>query len=323
MPMSANPRPLLVITGPTGIGKTDLAMALETELPLRVISADSVMVYQHLDIGSAKPTAEELAECPHDLIDLVPPEHHFDAGQFVAHAESSIQSAWDHGQVPCLVGGTIMYLKSLLDGLDALPAADTVIREQIRSKAGSEGWPAMHAWLKDLDPEAAALIHPNHSSRIERALEVRLITGESICSLWSGDQADTSIGGHAVDLSVLALVPSDRDQLKDRLNQRFDSMLARGFEAEVSALRQRPELTLECPSMRSVGYRQMWHYLDGDLSELEMKEQAKAATRQLAKRQLTWLRSWRTDTNTFIEVSNSIPVEKGKAWLSGVLDRVL
>jgi tRNA dimethylallyltransferase len=323
MSMSANPRPLLVITGPTGIGKTDLAMALGTESPLRVISADSVMVYQDLDIGSAKPTSEELAACPHDLIDLVPPEHPFDAGQFVAHAETFIRSAWEHGQVPCLVGGTIMYLKSLLGGLDALPAADPVIREQIRSRAESEGWPAMHAWLKDLDSEAAALIHPNHSSRIERALEVRLVTGESICSFWSGGQADTSIGGQAVDLSVLALVPSDREQLKDRLNRRFDSMLDRGFEAEVAALRQRPQLTLECPSMRSVGYRQMWQYLDGDLSEIEMKEQAKASTRQLAKRQLTWLRSWRADTNTFIEVSDSIPVEKGKAWLSRVLDRVL
>jgi tRNA dimethylallyltransferase len=323
MPMSVKPRPLLVITGPTGIGKTDLAMALGAESPLRVISVDSVMVYQHLDIGSAKPTLAELAECPHDLIDLVPPEHAFDAGQFVACAERSIQSAWDDGQVPCLVGGTIMYLKSLLDGLDTLPAADSAIREQIRSKAGLEGWPAIHAWLKDLDPDAADFIHPNHSSRIERALEVRLVTGESICSFWSGGQVDASIGGQAVDLSVLAMVPADREQLKDRLNRRFDSMLERGFEAEVEALRQRPALTRDCPSMRSVGYRQIWQYFDGDLSKNEMKDQAKASTRQLAKRQLTWLRSWRADTNTFIEVSNSIPLEKGKIWLFGVLDRVL
>jgi tRNA dimethylallyltransferase len=321
--MSVKPRPLLVITGPTGIGKTDLAMALGAESPLRVISVDSVMVYQHLDIGSAKPTLAELAECPHDLIDLVPPEHAFDAGQFVACAERSIQSAWDDGQVPCLVGGTIMYLKSLLDGLDTLPAADSAIREQIRSKARLEGWPAIHAWLKDLDPDAADFIHPNHSSRIERALEVRLVTGESICSFWSGGQVDASIGGQAVDLSVLAMVPADREQLKDRLNRRFDSMLERGFEAEVEALRQRPALTRDCPSMRSVGYRQIWQYFDGDLSKNEMKDQAKASTRQLAKRQLTWLRSWRADTNTFIEVSNSIPLEKGKIWLFGVLDRVL
>jgi tRNA dimethylallyltransferase len=254
---------------------------------------------------------------------LVPPEHAFDAGQFVTHAQKCVQSAWDNDQVPCLVGGTIMYLKSLLDGLDTLPAADPVIREQIRAKAESEGWPAIHAWLKDLDSEAADLIHPNHSSRIERALEVRLVTGDSICSFWSGGRSNTSIGGQVVDLSVLALVPSDREQLKDRLNRRFDSMLDRGFEAEVAALRQRPSLTLDYPSMRSVGYRQMWQYLDGDLSEAEMIDQAKASTRQLAKRQLTWLRSWRADTNTLIEVSDSIPVEKGKAWLSGVLDRVL
>ena len=216
----------------------------------------------------------------------------------------------------------MMYLKSLIDGLDTLPAADPVVREKIRLKAELEGWPAIHAWLQELDPEAADLIHPNHSSRIERALEVRLVTGGSICSFWSGGQADTSIVGQAVDLSVLAMVPSDREQLKDRLNRRFDSMLQRGFEAEVEMLRQRPALTLDCPSMRSIGYRQMWQYLDGDLSENEMKDQAKAATRQLAKRQLTWLRSWRADTNTLIEVSNLIPIEKGKIWLSGVLDRV-
>ena len=321
--MSVKLRPLLVITGPTGIGKTDLALALGSESPIRVISSDSVMVYQCLDIGSAKPTTEELVQCPHDLIDLVPPEHPFDVSQFVTYAAKFIHSAWGNGQVPCLVGGTIMYLKSLLDGLDTLPGADPIIREQVRLKAESEGWPRVHAWLRSLDQEAADLIHPNHSSRIERALEVRLITGKSICSLWSGIHTQPSICGQVVDLSVLALVPSDREQLKDRLNRRFDSMLRRGFEGEVEALRERPELTPDYPSMRSVGYRQMWQYLDGNLSKDEMTDQAKASTRQLAKRQLTWLRSWRADTNTFIEVSKSIPFEKGKAWLSGVLDRVL
>jgi len=321
--MSSKPRPLVIITGPTGIGKTDLALALGSESPIRVISADSAMVYQFLDIGSAKPTAEALLKCPHDLIDLVPPEHPFDVSQFVKYAAKFIHSAWANGQVPCLVGGTIMYLKSLLDGLDTLPGADPIIREQVRLKAESEGWPAVHAWLRSLDQEAADLIHPNHSSRIERALEVRLITGKSICSLWSGIHAQPSICGQVVDLSVLVLVPSDREQLKDRLNRRFDSMLRRGFEGEVEALRERPELTPDYPSMRSVGYRQMWQYLDGNLSKDEMTDQAKASTRQLAKRQLTWLRSWRADTNTFIEVSKSIPFEKGKAWLSGVLDRVL
>ena len=321
--MSLNSRPLLVITGPTGIGKTDLAMALAEESPLRIISADSVMVYQHLDIGSAKPSKSQLEQYPHDLIDVVPPEHPFDAGQFVEHARQSIEGAWSSDKIPCLVGGTIMYLKSLLDGLDPMPPADPEIREMIRHKASEDGWPSVHAWLSSLDADAAQLIHPNHSSRIERALEVYLKTGQSIRSFWSNEKENVSINDQAFDLSVLALVPTDREQLKVRLNRRFDLMLEHGLTEEVHAFRERPGLSLQSPSMRSVGYRQMWKYLDGDLSETEMKEQAKAATRQLAKRQLTWLRSWRAATNTVIGVSDSIPHIEGKTWLSRVIDRVL
>ena len=321
--MSANPRPILVITGPTGIGKTDLSMALSEQFPIRLLSADSVMVYQHLDIGSAKPTAEKLLLSPHELIDLVPPEHAFDAGQFVTHATEAIKRAWDSNLVPCLVGGTIMYLKSLLDGLDPLPSSDPIIREKIRKKADHEGWPAVHAWLESLDSGAAQMIHPNHSSRIERALEVRLITGDSICSFWSKGKTDQRIAGHPVEVATLALMPSNREQLKSRLDRRFDAMLTEGLEAEVRFLRERPALSLTCTSMRSVGYRQMWEFLDGGISKNEMREQAKAATRQLAKRQMTWLRSWRADAKTIIEVAGSLPIGEAKNWLSGELDRVL
>ncbi len=321
--MSANPRPILVITGPTGIGKTDLSMALSEQFPIRLLSADSVMVYQHLDIGSAKPAAEKLSRSPHELIDLVPPEHAFDAGQFVSHATEAIKRTWDSNLVPCLVGGTIMYLKSLLDGLDPLPSSDPIIRAKIRKKADHEGWPAVHAWLESLDSGAAQMIHPNHSSRIERALEVRLITGDSICSFWSKRKTDQRIAGHPVEVATLALMPNNREQLKNRLDRRFDAMLTEGLEAEVRSLRERPALSLTCTSMRSVGYRQMWEFLDGDISKNEMRDRAKAATRQLAKRQMTWLRSWRAGTKTIIEVGGSLPIGKAKNWLSGEIDRVL
>lgn len=321
--MSSSLSPILVITGPTGIGKTDLAMRLADDSPLRIISADSVMVYRLLDIGSAKPTASELERYPHDLIDLVEPEYSFDVGQYLVHAKQSIQDAWQRNEVPCLVGGTILYLKSLLDGLDALPKADPDIRKRIRNEAKKLGWPAIHDWLKSVDPGAADMIHPNHSSRLERALEVRLKTGESIRSFWTEAPCEFKIGNHRVRLAILALIPADRENFKKRLSRRFDSMLDRGFVDEVESLRARFELTNACPSMRSVGYRQIWQYLDNEISDKEMRERAQAATRRLAKRQLTWLRSWRADTNTFIEVSDSSPVAEGKTWLSRVFDHVL
>ena len=313
---------LLAITGPTGIGKTNLAINLAKDAPLRLISADSVMVYKGLDIGSAKPSAWEIAQCPHDLIDIVSPEHPFDAGQFVAHATEAIEGSWARGQIPCLAGGSIMYLKVLLDGLDFLPHADAEIRAQIRTRADKKGWPAIHQWLDEIDPGAAAMIHPNHSSRIERALEVKLLTGESIRSFWTGGKNEGTIGGRSVDLSVLALIPGDRNELKNRLDHRFGEMLANGLVDEVRALRLRSGLRVDCPSMRSVGYHQVWRYLENQLSDAEMRESAKAATRQLAKRQLTWLRSWRYETNNFLEVSQSVSLIKGREWLNGVLDRV-
>ena len=312
--MSENSAPLLVITGPTGIGKTQLAMALSDQAPLALISADSVMVYQDLNIGSAKPSPIELAQYPHALVDLVPPEHPFDAGQFVLHAETAIAKAWNEGMIPCLVGGTIMYLKALLDGLDQLPEADPKIRAQIRAVADRDGWPAAHQWLASLDAEMAAQIHPNHSTRIERALEVYLLTGQSIQSHWTGQPGCLSIDGKHVGLSIITLWPASREQLKTRLDQRFMTMLERGLLDEVRALKERPDLSDDCPSMRSVGYRQVWSYLDGEIDHAGMIAKAQAATRQLAKRQLTWLRSWRVLESQRIEVADQLPVDAAVKW---------
>lgn len=320
--MSKTPLPLLVITGPTGVGKTALAMHLSEQARLRLISADSVMVYRGLNIGSAKPSPAELAQYPHDLVDVVDPEHPFDAGQFVALATEAIEGAWHHEKVPCLVGGTIMYLKALLDGLDPLPPASPQVRDRIRAQGAHEGWPAVHAELSAVDPEVAAGMHPNHSSRIERALEVFQLTGRSIASFWSGSESEPQIGGRPVHLSVLTLWPADRAQLKTRLNRRFDDMLTQGLIEEVRALRDREGLSPECPSMRSVGYRQVWNYLSGDIEYDMMREQAAAATRQLAKRQLTWLRTWKTDQATPLEVDDRLPETAAADWLKRSLAHV-
>ena len=321
--MSRTASPLLVLTGPTGVGKTALAMQLADQFPLALISADSVMVYRCLDIGSAKPSASELASYPHALVNQVEPEHAYDAGQFVIDARLAIRDALERGRIPCLVGGTILYLKALLDGLDALPAADPVIRQHIRDQASVEGWPAIHALLAARDPEVAAMIHPNHSSRIERALEVLMVTGESIREHWTGETQDLEIEGVAMNISTLVLLPEDRDALKTRLDQRFETMLLDGLIEEVITLRTRPGLTPDCPSMRSVGYRQVWQYLDQEIDATTMKETAQAATRQLAKRQLTWLRSWPATGASSLMVGDHLPTEAATSWTAERLHHVL
>ena len=285
--------PLWVITGPTGIGKTEAAFVLAQQFPVDLISVDSVMVYRGLDIGSAKPSTEELLRYPHALVDIVDPEIAYDVGRFVLDAQSAIQSSWQRGRIPLLAGGTLMYLRALLYGLDDLPAADSALRAKIREEASTQGWAHLHAELAAHDPTLGELIHPQHSSRIERAVEVLRLTGASIREFWSGPGSSTVLDPRCTP-QMLVLWPEQREVLRDRLAVRFDAMLDAGFLEEVRALMRRPQLTPEHPSMRSVGYRQAWQYLQGEIDFETMRRTAITATRQLAKRQLTWLRREQT-----------------------------
>ena len=323
MQMSESSSPLFVVTGPTGSGKTAIAMHLADYAAVKLISVDSVMVYKGLNIGSAKPSPNDLMQYPHELVDIVPPDHSFDVKQFVDRATKSITEAWCEKRVPILVGGTIMYLKALLNGLNDLPPADLHIREQIRRHANQYGWQAVHQKLKSLDPNMADCIHPNHSSRIERALEVRLITNQSIQNFWTTPTNPLQIAKRPVDLQILALIPLDRNDLKDRLNKRFDKMLTHGLLEEVIGLRdENPNLSISSSSMRSIGYRQVWGYLNGEFSEQQMTERAKAATRQLAKRQFTWLRTWRPNEILHLTYDNQLPINDALCWFQRVMSDV-
>ena len=282
--------PLWVISGPTGVGKTEAAMRIADHFPVDLISVDSVMVYRGLDIGSAKPSKDELARYPHALVDLVDPEIPFDAGQFVSAAVAAIHQSWERQRIPVLVGGTILYLRALLYGLDRLPVAQPELRATIREEARMHGWARLHTEIAEHDPILGQEIHPHHSSRIERAVEVLRLTGSSIRSFWSGPSLSSDVLGEACRPEMLILWPKERDALRERLANRFDAMLTAGFLDEVQQLMQRDSLTPEHPSMRSVGYRQAWRYLQGDADFETMRDAAITATRQLAKRQMTWLR---------------------------------
>lgn len=291
--MQSQSYPLWVVTGPTGIGKTDAAFLLADRFPVDLISVDSVMVYRGLNIGSAKPSVGELSRYPHALVDIADPEVRYDAGRFVVDAEEAIRNSWQNDRIPVLVGGTIMYLRSLLYGLDALPPANTELRAKIREEAESYGWASLHAELSEHDPILGETIHPKHSSRIERAVEVLRLTGSSIREFWSGAKPVGALDGRCIP-QMLILWPEQREALRARLAARFDAMLEAGFLDEVHGLMQRPELTPDHPSMRSVGYRQAWQHLQGEIDFETMRDMAIAATRQLAKRQLTWLRREQT-----------------------------
>lgn len=280
----------MCLTGPTACGKTELALEVAASVPLEIVSMDSALVYRGMDIGTAKPSAAIRAALPHHLVDVAEPSEPYSAGRFARDARAAIEGIAARGKLPLLAGGTLLYLRALRDGLAALPRADPAVRARLDAEAQEQGWAALHARLARVDPEAAARIAPADRQRIQRALEVHELTRKPLTALQreAGD-------GVARNLKVLvvALVPSDRAALAQRIERRFDTMVERGFVAEVERLRARGDLRPDMASMRAVGYRQIWAYLDGALDWPETRRRAMAATRQLAKRQLTWLRSER------------------------------
>ncbi|MBV8144760.1 MAG: tRNA (adenosine(37)-N6)-dimethylallyltransferase MiaA [Gammaproteobacteria bacterium] len=280
--------PVYVLTGPTGAGKTDWAVQLAERAPVEIVSVDSALVYRGLDIGTAKPSRALRERIPHHLIDICDPTETYSAGRFVADALAIIRAIHSRRRVPLLVGGTMLYLRALLHGIAPLPTAIPELRAQLDARAAKEGWPALHAELGRLDPEAAARIRPKDAQRIQRALEVCLMTGQPISKL----QRNTASPLEGCAVRYWALVP-ERSELHDHLARRFIVMMAAGFLEEVKALHGRGDLTARHPSMRAVGYRQLWAHLEGAYGLTEAVRRGIAATRQLAKRQLTWLRSER------------------------------
>lgn len=279
---------VICLSGPTAAGKTALAMALAKQLPVELISVDSALIYREMDIGTAKPTCEELETCPHHLINICDPAEIYSAANFRTDALRLINSIRERGNIPLLVGGTMLYYRALLAGLSTLPAADPKVRKQLQEDAEQQGWLALHERLQKIDAVAAKRIHPNDPQRLLRALEVFAISGKSLTELTQRQQP-----GLPLPTWQIAVAPPERSQLHENIAKRFHMMIAAGFQQEVVALRARGDLHLDLPSMRCVGYRQMWQYLDGEMSHEEMVERAIIATRQLAKRQITWLRSWR------------------------------
>jgi tRNA dimethylallyltransferase len=283
---------VLVLAGPTASGKTGAALRLAEEFPVALISLDSAMVYRGMDIGTAKPSPAELARHPHALVDIRDPTEPYSAADFVADADAAVRTALATGRVPLLVGGTMLYLRAFREGLAELPRADPELRAALEREAAERGLGALHAELALADPEAAALIHPNNPQRLVRALEVLRATGRPISSWWR-EQNATDVGARLdVELEVIAFMPDSRAELHARIEQRFDDMLTAGFIDEVARLRARGDLSPGLPSMRAVGYRQVWSFLEGAVRHEEMRAQGLAATRQLARRQLTWLRGW-------------------------------
>lgn len=280
-------QPLAIfLMGPTASGKTAVAVELVRQLPLEIISVDSALVYRGMNIGTAKPDAETLSIAPHALIDIRDPSESYSAAEFRNDALKEMDGICKREHTPLLVGGTMLYFRALEHGLSDLPGADPEVRAQLEDEARRVGWPAMHERLRRIDPQSAGRIHPNDPQRIQRALEVYELTGSSLTRLCKEGRATAS--GYRFLKIILA--PEDRAVLHGRISRRFDSMLEQGFLDEVRRLHARRDLTPDLPSMRAVGYRQAWEYLDGKLSEQEWIERALIATRQYAKRQFTWLR---------------------------------
>jgi tRNA dimethylallyltransferase len=277
----------VLLMGPTGSGKSDLAVRLAQELPLEIVSVDSALVYRGMDIGTAKPDPATRRSVAHHLIDIRDPAETYSAGEFVAAARGAMEDIWRRGRQPLLVGGTMLYFHALTAGIAALPEGNGAVRAEIDARAAAVGWPQVHRELDAVDPEAASRIHANDSQRIQRALEVYRLTGEKISRL---QKRRTSVIGDA-EILEFAVAPKERSALHARIEARFGEMLAAGFLDEVRRLHRRSDLTAEHPSMRAVGYRQIWQHLSGQCALVEAKGRAIAATRQLAKRQLTWLRA--------------------------------
>ena len=284
---TSTPPPAILLMGPTASGKTAVAVQLATTLPCEIISVDSALVYKGMDIGTAKPDAETLARAPHHLINIIEPHESYSAARFRDDALALMREITERGNIPLLVGGTMLYFKSLVEGLNDLPEADSTVRLIIETMAEEEGWPAVHEKLRKVDPETAARLEPNDSQRVQRALEIYYITGKSMTDLLKKPKyvyfPYTPIR--------IALLPGDRAVLHDRIAQRFEKMLDAGLVDELRALRDEYALEPDMPSMRCVGYRHAWDFMNDRISRTELLEQGIAATRQLAKRQLTWLRS--------------------------------
>ncbi|TWX66409.1 tRNA (adenosine(37)-N6)-dimethylallyltransferase MiaA [Colwellia demingiae] len=283
----SNQPPVICLMGPTASGKTALAMALKDALPCDIVSVDSALIYRDMDIGTAKPTKSELAQYPHRLIDLRDASESYSAADFCRDALVEIAEIRSNGRIPLLVGGTMMYFKSLIEGISPLPTANPEIRQAIEAEALTKGWQAMHDQLAEIDPISAERIHPNDPQRLTRALEVYRLTSNTLTQL-------TQIKGAklAGDVLQLAITPKERSTLHERIALRYQQMIDLGFEQEVIELKSRDDLHQDLPSIRCVGYRQMWQHLEGEFDHDEMIFRGVCATRQLAKRQLTWLRNW-------------------------------
>lgn len=274
--------------GPTASGKTALAMQLYDELPCEIVSVDSAMIYKGMDIGTAKPDAETLRQYPHRLIDLCDPSEAYSAAEFRRDALNEISEIRNSGKIPLLTGGTMMYFNALKNGLAQLPEADPEVRQRLLDEANAMGWPYMHAKLAKVDPESAQRLNPNDSQRLQRALEVYEVSGRTMTDLWAEQEQQKP----EFPIISMAVMPNDRAELHQRIEQRFDIMLEQGFVDEVRSLWDRGDLNLQMPSVRCVGYRQVWEYFSDTWDYETMRFKGIVATRQLAKRQVTWLRSW-------------------------------
>lgn len=281
------PNLIFCIMGPTASGKTALACELSSQFPFEIISIDSAMIYREMNIGTAKPTSQELVKTPHHLIDIIDPIEAYSAAQCCSDVWALCETIFKKGKIPLLVGGTMMYFNALQKGLSALPEANPLLRSQLEEEAQTLGWEVLHQRLNQIDPRAASRIHAHDTQRIQRALEVFYITGQNLSSLLAQEKASPK-----ADFINLALMPEDRAWLHERIALRFDEMLAQGFVEEVIQLHEKWNLNLSLPAMRCVGYRQIFEYLQGHYDEKTMRDKGIAATRQLAKRQLTWLRHW-------------------------------